>query len=599
MRFGLLYEHQLPRPWAPDDEHRLYRDALAQVELADRLGFDYVWTVEHHFLEEYSHSSASDVFLAACSQRTKNIRLGFGILPLPPGFQHPARVAETVATLDLVSDGRAEFGTGETSSGAELEGFGVDRATKRAQWAEALDAVTRMFVEEPFAGIDGRYVTMPPRNVVPKPLQQPHPPLWVACSRRDTILLAAETGIGALSFSFAEPEEAAEWVREYEEIIAGERCLPIGFSVNPQVATALPMMVARDEATALERGLDGAHFFGDALAHYYYFADHRPGVTSISDEFERSRHEVGFARDVVRPEGEPLGVKVITDGPESTRGAIGTPEQVADLCRRYEEAGVDQMIFLVQTGRTKHEHVCEALELFAAEVMPEFKERAPAREAAKRERLAGAMAAALDRRDPPRTAPADASISPLASGPPPAVVGAGAPPPPEPAVPAGAAPANGTGAARGGALAFLGTARIRAQQRGELAFGSFVRRSDDRRLERTIGTDPVLAMIFGAMARRFDAGAANGFTGQIQWTLRGEARTKSWVVDIDGRRARVRPGSATEPKLVLTLSMADFARVVADELHPAKALITGRLQIRGDLAVAAKLGPMFGQRSAL
>src|SRR5215813_10052351 len=128
----MFYEHQLPRPWDAGAEHQLFQDALAQVELADRLGIEYVWAVEHHFLEEYSHSSASDVFLAAASQRTKRIRLGLGILPLPPGFQHPARVAETVATLDLVSDGRVEFGTGETSSGAELEGFGVDRETKRA-----------------------------------------------------------------------------------------------------------------------------------------------------------------------------------------------------------------------------------------------------------------------------------------------------------------------------------------------------------------------------------------------------------------------------------------------------------------------------------
>ena len=106
MRFGIFYEHQLPRPWDDDAEHRLLKDALDQVELADRLGYDSVWEVEHHFLEEYSHSNASDVFLAAASQRTKNIRLGFGILPTPPGYQHPARVAETFATLDLVSDGR-------------------------------------------------------------------------------------------------------------------------------------------------------------------------------------------------------------------------------------------------------------------------------------------------------------------------------------------------------------------------------------------------------------------------------------------------------------------------------------------------------------
>src|SRR6266850_3936225 len=148
MKFGIFYEHQLPRPWNDDAEVRLFQEALDQVELADKLGIDYAWEVEHHFLEEYSHSSASDVFLAACSQRTKNIRLGFGILPLPAGYQHPARVAETVATLDLISDGRVDFGSGETSSGAELAGFGVDRETKREQWDEMLDVVTRMFVEE-------------------------------------------------------------------------------------------------------------------------------------------------------------------------------------------------------------------------------------------------------------------------------------------------------------------------------------------------------------------------------------------------------------------------------------------------------------------
>ena len=146
MRFGIFYEHQLPRPWDGGAEQKLISDALDQVELADRLGIDYVWEVEHHFLEEYSHSSASEVFLAAASQRTDRIRLGFGIVAIPPGYQHPARVAEKVAMLDLVSKGRCEFGSGETSSGAELGGFGVDRQTKREQWDEALDVITRMFV---------------------------------------------------------------------------------------------------------------------------------------------------------------------------------------------------------------------------------------------------------------------------------------------------------------------------------------------------------------------------------------------------------------------------------------------------------------------
>src|SRR5881397_2662636 len=134
MKFGLLYEMETPRPWHALSEYNTYWEALAQIELADRIGLDYVWEVEHHFLEEYSHSSAPEVFLAAASQRTKRIRLGHGIVQLPPGFNHPARVAERIAMLDLVSGGRVEFGTGESSSQMELGGFGVDREQKREQW---------------------------------------------------------------------------------------------------------------------------------------------------------------------------------------------------------------------------------------------------------------------------------------------------------------------------------------------------------------------------------------------------------------------------------------------------------------------------------
>src|SRR5579864_3609802 len=266
VRFGLFYEHQLPRPHAPDAEERLLNDALEQVELADKLGFHAVWEVEHHFLEEYSHSSAPEVFLAAASQRTKTVRLGHGIVQLPPAYNHPARVAERIATLDLVSGGRVEFGTGESSSQAELGGFGVQRELKRAQWEEALDVSVRLMVEAPFAGHQGRFLSVPPRNLVPKPKQKPHPPLWVACSRRDTILLAAEKGIGALSFAFIDPEEAARWMADYERTLA-ESCVPVGRAVNPQVACVTPMMLHPDEDEALRRGIDGSNFFGYSLAH--------------------------------------------------------------------------------------------------------------------------------------------------------------------------------------------------------------------------------------------------------------------------------------------------------------------------------------------
>src|SRR5499425_3494152 len=259
MEFGIFYEHQLPRPWAEDSEYRLIRDALEQVELADRLGLDYAWEVEHHFLEEYSHSSAPEVFLAACSQRTKNIRLGHGITLMLPQYNHPARVAERIATLDLVSNGRVEWGTGESSSRLELEGFGVPYMEKRDMWEEAVRETARMMAMNPYPGFEGKYFSMPCRNVVPKPVQKPHPPLWVACSNRETIKLAAKLGIGALTFAFVDPAEAKQWVDDYYRILKTE-CTPIGHAVNPNVAMVTGFSCHRDMEEARRRGLDGFKF---------------------------------------------------------------------------------------------------------------------------------------------------------------------------------------------------------------------------------------------------------------------------------------------------------------------------------------------------
>jgi alkanesulfonate monooxygenase SsuD/methylene tetrahydromethanopterin reductase-like flavin-dependent oxidoreductase (luciferase family) len=258
-------------------------------------------------------------------------------------------------------------------------------------------------VEEPFAGHEGPGLSMPPRNVVPKPLQKPHPPLWVACSRRETIHLAATKGIGALSFSFIEADEARKWVDDYYGTIASEECVPGGFAVNANLACVLPFMCHEDEETAIARGLDGGHFFGYSLAHYYAFGHHRLGETNVWEEFEQNRSAFGFDRRVAAQQGQVLGAKLLEEGLGALRGAIGTPDQVRQLIRRYEEVGVDQLIFVSQAGRNRHEHICESMELFAREVLPEFAERADAAEAAKEERLGPAKEAALSRRPPPRT----------------------------------------------------------------------------------------------------------------------------------------------------------------------------------------------------
>ncbi len=390
MKFGIFYEHQLPRPWAADSEQQLIRDALDQIELADRLGFDHVWEVEHHFLEEYSHSSAPEVFLAAASQRTKRIRLGHGIVQTPPPFNHPARVAERIAMLDLVSGGRVDFGTGESSSEAELGGFMIDPERKRAMWEEGLRVAVRCLTEEPFTGHAGDYVTMPPRNVVPKPVQKPHPPLWVACSRRDTIHLAAQKAIGALAFAFVDPEEAKYWVDYYYGTLEREG-VPVGDAVNANVACVTTFMCHPEEDEALRRGLEGANFFGYSLAHYYVFGRHQPAVTSVWEEFQHRRAEHGYDPEAVIAASEHedrLGAKVVQQGIGGLRGAVGTPEQIREYLRRYEECGVDQVIFCFQAGKNRHEHIMEALELFGRDVLPEFRDREPDAQVAKQQRLA-------------------------------------------------------------------------------------------------------------------------------------------------------------------------------------------------------------------
>jgi alkanesulfonate monooxygenase SsuD/methylene tetrahydromethanopterin reductase-like flavin-dependent oxidoreductase (luciferase family) len=375
VKFGIFYEHQLPRPWTEDSERQLIQDALDQIELADKLGIEYCWEVEHHFLEEYSHSSAPEVFLAAASQRTKDIRLGHGIIQTGPGYNHPARTAERVSMLDLVSNGRVDFGSGESSSEAELGGFGIDPMVKREQWKEGLEVAIRCMTEAPFTGYEGQFVSIPPRNVVPKPVQKPHPPLWVACSRRDTIMLAAELGIGALTFAFIDPEEARQWVGDYHQRMA-DKGVAVGRSVNPAVACVTPMMCARDERDALAMGLEGGNFFGYSLAHYYIFGEHRPGSTDVWQEFLERREEMGYSPEAaIAAEQETLGAKLVAGEREGLRGAVGTPDQLREFLGRYEEAGVDQLIFVMQAGKNRHEDIMSSLELFGTEVLPEFKER--------------------------------------------------------------------------------------------------------------------------------------------------------------------------------------------------------------------------------
>ena len=386
MKFGLFYEHQLPKPWSADSEHRLLAESLEQVELADRLGFDYAWEVEHHFLEEYSHSSAPEVFLAAAAARTKRIRLGHGIRQVIPNYNHPARSAEAAATLDLVSDGRVDLGIGEGATRLELGGFDIPAKRKRALALEAAEQIANMMVLEPYPGFDGDSFSMPCRNVLPKPLQKPHPPMWMACTNRETIKVAARHGLGALTFSFIDPDEARTWVSTYYDIVRSDECVPLGHSVNANVAMVTGFSLHEDRAEAIRRGHEGFEFFGFAL-NALVASDTVPGRSDLWERFQRGRE--GRTDALIE---QALGA-----GDDYAAG-IGTPADMKRHLASYAAVGVDQLIFLQQVGRNRHDHICEAIELFAREVMPEYADGEQRREARKSEELAPFVEAALARK---------------------------------------------------------------------------------------------------------------------------------------------------------------------------------------------------------
>ncbi len=368
MKFGIFYELQLPRPWTQTSEYDLFQQALGQMELADRLGYDYVWMVEHHFLEEYSHCSAPDVFLGAASQRTKRIRLGHGVIQLTTN--QPQRVAEKVATLDLLSGGRVDLGMGEAAGPAELHPFGVRVRDKRDRWEEAVRAIVPMFTNTAWE-FHGQYHDFAARNVIPKPLQKPHPPLWVACSNIQTIADAGAWGMGALGFSFVSPEAARAWVhRYYNTLIRAPRRLG-DYPANPNIAIVNGFMCAPTDAEAIELAA-GWTFFIFALSYYGRKGVDAPGEGDLWREYQAWRG-TEKAQAALR------------------NGLIGSPETIRRKLRQFADAHVDQVILLNQAGKTTDKAIRDSLDLFAREVMPEFRAAEPEQQAWKRGVLDGSI----------------------------------------------------------------------------------------------------------------------------------------------------------------------------------------------------------------
>ena len=358
MKFGIFYEISVPRPWDAEKEKTVYDNCLEQVRLADALGFDYVWAVEHHFLEEYSHCSCPEIFLTACAMQTTNIHVGHGIVVCVPEMNHPVRIAERAATLDIVSGGRLEFGTGRSATWTELGGFGADPDVTKQTWDEIVRAVPKMWTQEHYSH-DGVCFSMPSRAVLPKPYQKPHPPMWVAVTSPGTDVDAAERGMGALGLTFGNLAEQERRVENYHRII--QQCDPVGSFVNEQVATVNFLYCHQDEEQGINTGQRLATTFGYMAAQLVSAREAYPS---------RSYASFGLLPQVRRQAttpGEQPGV------PEGL--CIGDPERIIRAIKGWESTGTMGVNFLLNVIETiPQEEVLASLRLFGEEVMPHFKE---------------------------------------------------------------------------------------------------------------------------------------------------------------------------------------------------------------------------------
>lgn len=359
MKAGLIYEIESVKPHAADHEYRVFWETMEQIELADRLGFDSVWAVEHHFLNEFSYCSAPEVFLACVSQRTRRIRLGHGVVVLP--FNHPVRVAERIAVLDIMSNGRVEFGTGRATTMDELRGFCVSPADTRPRWAEAVEMIPRMWRQDPFS-YHGKYWTVePPLSIVPKPLQKPHPPMWVAATNPDTFAVAADRGLGVLCFTLGvDLAEVSKRIGIYRDGIMHAR--PVGQTINSQVSMNI-MGLFGDDANEVEE------IARDAVIWYV-----RRGyelVSSIS-RAAASEESYRYLNTAARYDPEQINRDYYEFLKEGDLIATGGADEAIRVARRYHEIGADQVLFFLQYGGMPHDRIMRAIDLLAREALPEL-----------------------------------------------------------------------------------------------------------------------------------------------------------------------------------------------------------------------------------
>ena len=382
MKFGLAYEMQRPEL----DDHAVIEETIEQVCLADEMGFDYVWFVEHHFLTTFSMSPCPEVIFGALSRLTKRIRLGFGVIILP--YHHPVRVAERVAMVDHLTNGRVDMGTGR-SAAYEQTGMGIDPRNTREMWEESLKMIPQIWESDYFEW-EGRFWNVPPRQVLPKPYQQPHPPIWVAALQPATYELAAQRGIGVMALGISAPSVLEPHIAAYRENI--KKAEPVGQYVNNQWLSSVFGLCGPDNGATRQLCTDSLKTF---------FGPGRPYVQDQKDVYARLLDQWGgipdhlqqnFSRYIDVPTeggsegdgsvdlsgGTALAQKIWEEFDADTlaeRGVIvaGDPDSCIKAAKLHEATGVDQLQFLMATETVAHDKVMESIEMFGKHVFPAFK----------------------------------------------------------------------------------------------------------------------------------------------------------------------------------------------------------------------------------
>jgi len=355
MKFSLFFEMQISNPTRAS-EAQLFRDCVDMSVLADKLGYDTIWEVEHHGLYEYSHSSAPEVFLSYVAAKTENVRLGHGITLTPHRYNHPIRIAERVATLDILSGGRVNWGSGKSSSLTEQLAFENDTTQLHAQWLEALDMIPRMWQQDVFE-YKGRFFDIPPTQIVPKPVQQPHPPMFAACSKPESAVAVGELGIGALNFAIGNDDYLTQKVADYRAAVATAE--PVHYRVTNHFACTPVALCLDDDRTACRYGFRGAQFFAESLG-IYYFSGARPvGPLNVAREF-LGDDDLEAAMDFRGADEAPA------------MNVIGDPAHCREIVERFEAAGVDELILVMQSGTVPTELVMESIKTFGEKVLPHF-----------------------------------------------------------------------------------------------------------------------------------------------------------------------------------------------------------------------------------